>query len=307
MKLKSKYNKKLKVLQLDGGGAKGVMFLAFLSRLEKALGKPCHKIFDLVIGTSTGGITAALIASGMPASKILDMYLKELKKIFKKRFLGLFNPATWFTGSRYKRGYADALMLKYLHFPMNKAKIKLVVTGINMKDSKLTHFFKSYKKKYKDIITAFPVMATYSAPTYFGYFEDKKDVLKSGDKEGGIWTDGGCGTQSCTLMQAYIETRRLKAGSNYFILSCGCGYTNLGTEERQGFIRQIKNFLPIAREQAIWEQVNDAEELGLNVFRVDGRIPNKLMDLDKVKNKYLQTYKIIGEQWANSFLPELLI
>ena len=51
-----------RVLSLDGGGAKGVYTLGFLSRLEKDIGKPIHEHFDLIYGTSTGAIIAALVS-----------------------------------------------------------------------------------------------------------------------------------------------------------------------------------------------------------------------------------------------------
>jgi patatin-like phospholipase/acyl hydrolase len=50
-----------RVLSLDGGGAKGFYTLGVLAEIEAMLGKPLHSCFDLIFGTSTGAIIAALL------------------------------------------------------------------------------------------------------------------------------------------------------------------------------------------------------------------------------------------------------
>ena len=54
----------LRVLTLDGGGAKGFYTLGVLKEIEAMVGCPLHQKFDLVFGTSTGAIIASLIALG---------------------------------------------------------------------------------------------------------------------------------------------------------------------------------------------------------------------------------------------------
>ncbi len=54
-----------RVLSLDGGGAKGFYTLGVLKEIEGLLKCPLYKRFDLVFGTSTGAIIAALIPLGL--------------------------------------------------------------------------------------------------------------------------------------------------------------------------------------------------------------------------------------------------
>ena len=54
----------LRILALDGGGAKGFYTLGVLKEIEAMVGCPLHQKFDLVFGTSTGAIIASLIALG---------------------------------------------------------------------------------------------------------------------------------------------------------------------------------------------------------------------------------------------------
>ncbi len=58
------------VLSLDGGGIRGTMTIQLIKKLEEVAGVPCHALFDLVAGTSTGGIIAGLTAMGRSAQHI---------------------------------------------------------------------------------------------------------------------------------------------------------------------------------------------------------------------------------------------
>lgn len=64
----------LRVLALDGGGAKGFYTLGVLKEVEGMVGSPLHQKFDLVFGTSTGAIIAALIALGHGVDAIIELY-----------------------------------------------------------------------------------------------------------------------------------------------------------------------------------------------------------------------------------------
>jgi len=87
-------NKKFKILSIDGGGIKGVFPAMFLMLLEDELqnrsdGKTkIYQHFDLITGTSTGGIIAIALALGISAKEIYQLYIDNAKKIFgnKKSF-----------------------------------------------------------------------------------------------------------------------------------------------------------------------------------------------------------------------------
>jgi predicted acylesterase/phospholipase RssA len=70
-----------RVLSFDGGGAKGVYSLGFLSRLEAQLGSPLCNHFDLVYGTSTGSLIACLVSLGCPVAQIYSQYLEKIPTI----------------------------------------------------------------------------------------------------------------------------------------------------------------------------------------------------------------------------------
>lgn len=75
----------LRVLTLDGGGAKGFYTLGVLKEIEAMVRCPLHQKFDLVFGTSTGAIIASLIALGHGLDSILELYRKHVPTVMSER------------------------------------------------------------------------------------------------------------------------------------------------------------------------------------------------------------------------------
>ncbi|MCH7915149.1 MAG: patatin-like phospholipase family protein [Deltaproteobacteria bacterium] len=85
-------NKPFRVLSLDGGGMRGTYTATYLSCLASAFairrgvsGLDVGASFDLIVGTSTGGIIACAIAAGVPLSKIVEFYRAHGSSIFPRR------------------------------------------------------------------------------------------------------------------------------------------------------------------------------------------------------------------------------
>jgi len=74
-----------RILSLDGGGAKGFYSLGVLHEIEGLVKRPLHEAFDLVFGTSTGAIIAALIATGHSVDEIHGLYKKHVVNIMAKK------------------------------------------------------------------------------------------------------------------------------------------------------------------------------------------------------------------------------
>src|SRR5438445_5766353 len=74
-----------RVLSLDGGGAKGFYTLGVLKEIEAMVGRPLSQCFDLIFGTSTGGIIAALLALGYQVDDIHVLYKEHVPAIMRRR------------------------------------------------------------------------------------------------------------------------------------------------------------------------------------------------------------------------------
>jgi patatin-like phospholipase/acyl hydrolase len=93
------------ILALDGGGLRGIFTAAVLTELENALGTNFIDSFDLIVGTSTGGIIALGLASGRTCSQMLNFYRDAGEVIFgnPRRFRRIFGP-------KYDRKQLDDLL-----------------------------------------------------------------------------------------------------------------------------------------------------------------------------------------------------
>jgi hypothetical protein len=77
------------ILSLDGGGVRGIGHLVFLAELESRVGVPVRDMFDLIAGTSVGGLVALGLMVGIAASDLLTWFEKNVADIFgTKNFLG---------------------------------------------------------------------------------------------------------------------------------------------------------------------------------------------------------------------------
>lgn len=73
---------RFRILSLDGGGVRGAFSAAALAALEEETGKALVEHFDLITGTSTGGITALGLALGLPAAELRDFLRDKGLEVF---------------------------------------------------------------------------------------------------------------------------------------------------------------------------------------------------------------------------------
>lgn len=82
-----------RILSLDGGGAKGFYTLGILDEMEKNTGRRIHESFDLIFGTSTGAIIAALLARGDSVENVMTLYREHVPTIMKSKNASLRSAA----------------------------------------------------------------------------------------------------------------------------------------------------------------------------------------------------------------------
>lgn len=177
-----------RILALDGGGIKGVFAAAFLAEVERMTGKRVVDHFDLITGTSTGGIIAIGLGLGLPASEILNFYLKHGPAIFPS--LGV-HVRSW----RWLRwllcGKHDAAPLRaalrevFGDRKLGDSKTRLVIPAFNVLDGSIALFKTAHCDRFKQDYLRRCVdvaLATSAAPTYL-------PAHNIGD--GRIYLDGG--------------------------------------------------------------------------------------------------------------------
>jgi uncharacterized protein len=105
-----------RILSIDGGGIRGVFPAALLARLEEHLELPIGRYFDLIAGTSTGGIIAIGLGLGLTARDILKLYVEEGPAIFDQQHGAMEN---WVRQKL--RGVAHLVVTKHSSEPLRRA------------------------------------------------------------------------------------------------------------------------------------------------------------------------------------------
>lgn len=187
-----------RILCIDGGGILGTFPAAFLAGLEQHLqGRPIGSYFDLIAGTSTGGIIAIGLAMGLRASELLDLYGQRGPEIFGQGR----GPVADFVLSKLRLG-RWLLMNKHDAAPLRvvledvlggkrigDAKTRLLIPAWNPV-ARSVYIYKTahharLRNDYKSLAVD-AALATAAAPTYFRHHVTQHAV---GLTDGGTWAN----------------------------------------------------------------------------------------------------------------------
>ena len=228
--------KKFRILSIDGGGIRGVFPITILAEIEANLKQDgakhwqIYNHFDLIAGTSTGGIIALGLSLGIPAQEIKDLYLSHAKTIFgnPKCFFG------WLIKSKYDRQDLTMLLKSTFatHFNNEQPRLKDCKTPVcipiyDLLQGKFCVCKSPYHKDFiRDLhIPAYEVaLATSAAPTYFDPHNSEYVDLNGHTQSFSNKVDGGVAANNPTLI-AIIEAQEAfhQQLANLKVLSIGTG------------------------------------------------------------------------------------
>jgi uncharacterized protein len=226
-------DKPFRILSIDGGGIRGILPAAILTELEtRYLGGQCvGDYFDMIAGTSTGGIIALGLSVGKTAKTILNLYMERGPDVFPASRQNRVAKAWRFIQNTQHHLY-DADKLKgplgniFGSLTIGQSLRRLCIptfdhfTEVNV--FKTPHH-PDYKIDWKeDMVTV--AMATAAAPIYF-------PVYKSGQRmfaDGGVWANNPVMIGLVDALACYEIQRR-----QVFILSLGTGDTEIAFTQGQ--------------------------------------------------------------------------
>lgn len=195
-----------RILSIDGGGIRGIIPATVLAAIEERTHKPVAELFDVIAGTSTGGILACGLtapgADGRPkfkAADLLDMYVKDGAGIFPRH---PFQRVTALVHEQYPSSGIEKLLQQYVGTsPLSKSVSEVFVTAYDIERRK-PKFFRSQDAR-RDSTRDHPVWkvarATSAAPTYFQPFR-----LFAADGTYEALVDGGVFANN-PAMCAYVD------------------------------------------------------------------------------------------------------
>lgn len=188
-----------RVLALDGGGIRGTYTASVLASLEAMTGKRICDYFDLITGTSTGGIIAVALGLQIPAAKILRLYIDNGTSIFPMAEPGWKAKCAeiWHHLCAPKHSQAvlkDAINDVIGERAFGESKSRLVIPAFDAVRGKPQLFKTAHSTAYKQdyLLPATTVaMGTSAAPTYYPAYTDAG---------GGCYLDGGVWANSPVMV-----------------------------------------------------------------------------------------------------------
>lgn len=166
------------ILSLSGGGYRGLFSAVILEDLENKAGRPLRECFDLISGTSIGGILACGIATGVPAERIRREFERLGTKVFERPKVSVFGrklfelPRLGVISARYSRAGLEEAVEGVLG---DKAKLDLaslskplIVPAVSATTSEAVVFESGRNAGYNGVVSLKDVaFATSAAPTFF--------------------------------------------------------------------------------------------------------------------------------------------
>lgn len=292
-----------RILAIDGGGIKGVFPMALLASVEEEVEGSVGQFFDLIVGTSTGGIIALGLGLGFTAKELLSFYEELGNQIFAgNRFFRLLRSIGV---SKYNQSpLRMALEAKFSDLRLGNSKIRLVIPALDLETGEV-HVFKTahhprFQKDYKEKIVDV-ALATAAAPTYFPTHRNSSGIPLV---DGGMWANNPAGTAVVEAI-GVLEWNR----SDLKVLSLGCTSSplNIGIGRRIGLGWGYWAF----KVADVFMSGQSSASLGTaqllagheNVIRISPTVPPNRFGLDIVKE--IDSLKGLGFSEARKALPKI--
>jgi patatin-like phospholipase/acyl hydrolase len=167
----------VKILAIDGGGIRGLIPAVVLADLERRTGRRTAEMFDLIAGTSTGGILACGLTrpgdGGAPtftAADLIGLYESEGREIFHRSLVKRIESVDGYVDERYDDVGLNAALRRYLDGTrLSQAVTDLFITAYEI-ERREAFFFRSSRARTDptyDFTFVDTARATSAAPTYF--------------------------------------------------------------------------------------------------------------------------------------------
>jgi len=310
-------NNRFQILSLDGGGIKGLFSAAFLAKLEDDLDIQVIEHFDLIVGTSTGGIIGLGLGLGLTPKQLVEFYFDKGPKIFKQ--IPLWSKVRNLLFAKYSAKdienifqYNDCFGNKLL----GESKKRLVIPTYNI-DSNEVYIFKTahhknFKRDYKE--PAWKIArATSAAPSFFPISANIDNIRLI---DGGVWANNpsmvGLFEAIAVLKIPIDDIRILSIGTTEELKSSLRVLNDFG-----GLLFWAKNIIGLVMQA---QSVSISSQLKLllkdNFVRINPKVPEGLFGLDKMNLEQLFAFaskcsrefspiftKLFKDYYAEEFVP----
>lgn len=308
-------NQRLQLLSLTGGGYRGLYTACVLAALEEHLGRPIGRSFELVAGTSIGGLLALAVAFERPMRAVVDLFAGAGPTIFPPpprtklgRRIKLITRDAWQPAFQSEHLRAAILGLFEKDTKLGDALHAVLVPAVNLTQGqpqvfKTPHHSSFVRDQHLSVVDI--VMATSAAPTFFA-------PARLGNA---LYVDGGLYANSPDLVALHEATHFLQAPpGDIWMLSVGTtttSYSIIDSSESNyglaywatGSDPRIANVL-ISTQQQLAQQIA-RHALGNRYLRIDS-VPSQEqaahLGLAIATEVATRTLKGLGEKAGTDFL-----
>lgn len=295
-----------KILSLDGGGIGGLSTASMLATWEETHHLRIVEYFDLIVGTSTGGIIALGLGAGLSAADLREFYMSEGSNIFKT---GFWRKRVF--KAKYDRDELKSCLERTLKGAfLGHSSTRIVIPALNLEDGKpriykTAHdkrFILDYKKTMVEI-----ALATSAAPTFFPSYSEQGIAYI----DGGVWANN-------PVAVAVVEALAVLdwPADSFRILSIGCPtnaqYYGLAAKYSLGSTYWAAKVAPLLMHSASESAMNMAKLLTNHhdednkiIHRIQRIMPGNEFGLDKVSQAHLRKLNQLGEESAMSYAEQI--
>ncbi len=311
--------KLFKILSIDGGGIRGIVPAMVMADIENRTGKPISQLFDLIAGTSTGGVLTLGVTCPVSETDLTPRYTAaDGARMYEEEGHRIFSRSAWKRVTSVD-GYADekypdepveaVLRERFGEMRLQQALANVMITSYEI-ERRAPWFFRSARARLDPKNYDFPMWqvarATSAAPTYFE--PCKIDVPDSTDYyslvDGGVFANN---PSMCAYVDAKTVTPRV---SDILLVSLGTGVhtrrlpydeaKNWGAAE---WVLPIISVLMGSNSETVDYHMKTIlsmkEGSKRRYFRFQVNLSEGMDDLDDASANNIRVLKLLGEQLVN--------
>lgn len=293
--------RQFQILALSGGGYRGLYTAKIIDSIEQDIGAPIASRFDLITGTSIGGILALAIALEIPAQKIVNLFVQHGEKIFKKRcsLRGMI-----------RAPYSPKPLMDLLNSPtlfgkkrMDACKHPVIIPSLNystgqpvvFKTPHHSDFASDHRLQVVDV-----AMATSAAPAYF-----PRHVFNNNQ-----YVDGGLYANAPGLLGLHeamsFFDRDIRQIRMLSIGTLSSRFTANPKQNRDGGVRDWGNWNPLMMARRLFGISISAQEVLTN-FMLGHRLQGRYLHVDVEIPASDERAQVIALDSANQSAREILL
>lgn len=306
----------VRILSIDGGGIRAIVPAMVLSHIERQTGKRICELFDVVAGTSTGGLIALALTKPNGQNSLIPQYsASDLVRFFEEHARSIYPQNGFMDGwlrPKYDRKGMDKVLEELLgDFKLKQSLANVAVTGYDT-DAKLPVVFKSWLAKNLDaydLAAKDVARATCSAPTYFEPVSLTKNEQYKSMVDGSIFASNPSLAAYCEASAAFSNEP-----CDYLLVSLGTGRVSRGLPydsiRNWGQFHWMKEIVSIYSEgiiEAVDQQMHNVLPITADGRQRYFRIQKTIVDenigtMDNASDKNMAGLKTFAQEMLNDDL-----